>query len=158
MSIFALMEDVQAIVATRNRRMPTHQATVYAIEHVVERVLPSRRIARRHAQAWLDAVCEAEGWDTPSVEPIRSTKWQGVASREQNAIGIAGAETTVLTLAHELAHIVCGEDGHDECWRHAFVNIVREHVSVEHASLLHTLYARFQLQAGQWRLTEASRL
>jgi len=158
MSIHAYMEVVREGVAKRSPKMPEHQATVYAIENVVERYLPSQVIATKDAFAWLDRVCETEGWDTPMVDRIRSTKWAGVADATHNVIGISGSSTTVLTLAHELAHIVCGERGHNECWRNAFVNIVRDHISVQHASLLHTLYERFQLQSGQWRLTDTSRV
>lgn len=156
MSIFAYIEEVESLVSARRDKMPRHQATVYAIEQVVERHLPSQVVARRHAQAWLDAVCAVECWDTPTVESIRTKRWAGVASAELNVIGISTAQTTAVVLAHELAHIVCGEHGHDECWRHAFVQIVRDHVSIEHASLLHTLYGRFNLEAGQWRLTSKS--
>ena len=158
MNIHEYVERVRESVARRSPRMPEHQAVVYAVEHIVEDVMPSQIIATRDAQAWLDAVCDAHCWSTPTVERIRSTKWAGVASRSQNAIGISGTTTTALTLCHELAHIVCGEDGHNDCWRHAFVNIVREHVSVQHASLLHTLYNRLNLESGQWRLSETSRL
>ena len=158
MSIHAYMEAVRGSVEKRSPKMPEHQATVYAIEREVAYHLPSQVIATKDAFAWLDRVCETEGWDTPMVDRIRSTKWAGVANAEGNVIGISGSSTTVLTLAHELAHIVCGERGHNECWRHAFVNIVRDHISVQHASLLHTLYERFQLQSGQWRLTDTSRV
>lgn len=158
MSIHAYVEDVERGATSFPASMPREQSLVYAVEHVVERVMPSRALTSlTDARSWLDAVCEAEGWDTPELQRIRSTKWSGVASAEWNVIGLT-ANATTLTLAHELAHVTCRAHGHGEVWRDQFVHIVREHVSVQHASLLHTLYNRCNLQTGQWRLSEASRL
>ena len=136
------------------RGMPREQALVYSVERVVESVLPTQVISRRDSVKWLDAVCDLEDWDTPSVCSIRTRRWAGVASRDKHAIGIARAETTVLVLAHELAHLVCENDGHGIEWRSAFVNIVRKHISVHHASLLHALYNRVQLPTTQWETSQ----
>jgi hypothetical protein len=158
MSLHAYVADIAQHAQRHAGRMPESQALVYGVEHVVERVMPSRVLTSLNdARQWLERVCETEGWDTPEVQRIRSTKWSGVASSEWQVIGLS-TRATVLTLAHELAHVTCGADGHGEVWREQFVHIVREHVSVQHASLLHTLYNRFRLDSGQWRLSETSRL
>jgi len=158
MSVHAYVEAVSQHAQQHAGSMPLEQALVYAVENTVEQVMPSRVLTSLDdARQWVDRVCEIECWDTPEVQRIRSTKWAGVASHEWNVIGLS-ARATVLTLAHELAHVTCGAHGHGEVWRDRFVEIVRDHVSVQHASLLHTLYSRMQLEIGQWRLSEASRL
>lgn len=150
MSLAPFVDEVEQGVAWLPARMPRRQALVYAIENIVERHLPTQVIARREAVEWLDAVCDAECWDTPHVEAIRSRKWAGVACRESNVIGISSGKTTAMTLAHELAHLVCGTDTHDKCWRSSLVHIVRNHISVQHASFLHALYNRFGLEVDRW--------
>lgn len=146
---------VGAESSPRRQRMPQEQALVYSVERVVESVLPSQVVARRHAYEWLDRICDIEGWDTPSVEAIRSQRWAGVACQESHAIGISNAKTSALLLCHELAHIVSGTSGHGEEWRTSFIGIVRRHVSVQHASLLYTLYQRVGLTVGEWESSRA---
>ena len=158
MSIHAYVEAVERGASSFPASMSHEQALVYAVESVVDYVMPSRVLTSLNdARSWLDAVCEAEGWDTPEVQRIRSNTASGVACGEWNVIGLT-TRATLLTLAHELAHIACRAKGHGELWRDQFVQIVRQHVSVQHASLLHTLYNRFNLESGQWRLSEAPRL
>lgn len=155
MSIHDYVERALVGAESSPRRMPREQALVYSVERVVESVLPSQVVARRHAHEWLDRICDIEEWDTPSIEAIRSRRWGGVASTELHAIGISSAKTSALLLCHELAHIVNDEQGHGEGWRSTFVGIVRRHVSVQHASLLHTLYQRVGLTVGEWESSRA---
>ena len=155
MTLAPYVDEVEVGVSRHPSRMPREQALVYAIEHTVERHLPTQVIARRDAVRWLDAVCDAEGWDTPHIESIRSRRWAGVASQEHHAIGISNAQTTAMLLAHELAHLVCGTEGHGECWRSSLVHIVRNHISVQHASFIHSMYNRFGLRVDRWETSRA---
>lgn len=149
MSVHAFVADVQGGA----RRMPSkcspEQSLVYAVEHVVEREMPTRVLTFDEARALIEEIAFDEDVDPPTVERIRSNTFDGVASNRLNVIGIKST-TNALIVCHEFAHIVAGF-GHDDLWRSKFVDLVRRYISVQHASLLHTLYLRSSLPVDHWR-------
>lgn len=125
------------------------QSVVYAIERLVEREVPTRRLSFDEACALIEDIALEEDVEVPTVERIRSTQWAGVACHKRNVIGLQSS-VTALVVVHEFAHIVAGF-GHDDLWRSKFVDLTRQHVSVQHASLLHHLYNRAGLSVDHWQ-------
>lgn len=129
------------------KRMPLHQATVYAVESVVHAVTPPAVIGSSGAQAFIDDLCDDMEIDSPEVI-VNEIKggFVACASKDHYAIILSTNNTDVLTLCHELAHLLCPKgEGHNEEWRTTFVRLARRYVSVEHGALLHTLYNRCDL-------------
>lgn len=132
------------------RNMPEHQRLVYAVETVVEQVAPSAMLGVTEAQAFVDSICDEREVDAPEIVVKRVRGFEACASHEHNAIVLSGTNASRLLLCHELAHLLVPKgEGHNETWRTTFVALARRHVSVEHGSLLHTLYNRCGL-ACQW--------
>jgi hypothetical protein len=126
--------------------MPEHQSLTYGVESVVDDVLPSRRWSVGDAQRLVNDACLSLGLDTPEVVRARIKRAGACADLNGYRIVLSGP-TTSLVLAHELAHLTCGERGHSEEWRTEYVRFARRIVSVEHGALLHALYARVGLSA-----------
>lgn len=149
MSIHDYLDRVQRVT----RAFPTcstEQALCYAVESVVASVLPVQRLTFAEAVDLVEDIALDEDIDVPHVERLRANaSSEGVASHTKHAIGLK-AQTDRLTVCHEMAHILAGF-GHDDLWRDAYVALVRRYVSVQHASLLHTLYLRSGLPVSDWR-------
>jgi len=149
MSIHAYLERVRDI-APAYHKCSTEQATCYAVEHVVGTVLPVQRLTFTEAVDLIEDIALDHEIDVPHVERIHgNARAEGVASNRKYAIGLKGT-TDRLIVCHEFAHIVAGF-GHDDLWRDEFVALVRRYVSVQHASLLHTLYVRSGLPVSRWQ-------
>lgn len=149
MSIHAYLERVRDI-APAYPKCSTEQALCYAVEHVVGTVLPVQRLTFTEAVDIIEDIALDHDVDVPHVERLRAdARFDGVASHSTNTIGLKGT-TDRLTVCHEVAHILAGF-GHDDLWRDAYVALVRRYVSVQHASLLHTLYLRSGLSVSRWQ-------
>lgn len=148
--IIEYVEDARARAQALSHRMPIHQALVYAVEHIVERALPLHRYGIAESRRFIEQVCEVEDIETPAVLVAEyiSNNCQATANATEYRIALKGKQTH-LTLLHELAHLIAKGAGHTEPWRTVFVRLVRTHISVEHAGLLHSLYARLDL-ASDW--------
>lgn len=147
-----MMQEYVDRVIKMTQRFPkctTEQALCYSVEHVVEGLLPTQALTFDQAVDLVDDISLDEDIDTPVVERIRSdAKFAGVASHQHHVIGLK-SQTNRLIVCHEMAHVLAGF-GHDDLWRGKFVRLVRAHVSVQHASLLHTLYQRVGLPTEAW--------
>lgn len=146
--ILELQERVESRVQALTR-YPEHQATVYAIENVVESVLPLHCLSIHTSRRFIESVCEVEAIDVPDVVSARIGNAIASASAERYEIALSRRVST-LTLLHELAHCLTPKAGHTEPWRTKFVQLVRAHLSVDHASLLYHLYKRNGLDC-QWQ-------
>jgi hypothetical protein len=141
------LTEVQGVAKRFRSPMPEHQRLVYAVESVVKSVLPSRVVTADDAQTFIDGVCADLDLVAPEVIVKRVGRgFLACASHEHHAIIVSTPSIDLLTLCHELAHLICmtGEGHHDE-WRTTFVGLARRFVSVEHGALLHTLYNRCDL-------------
>lgn len=141
-------EYVDSVQSTARcfKRMPQHQALVYAVESVVQRVLPSATVDLDGARDFIDAICADLDINTPTVVVQALRGFSACASHEKQTIVLSTKSTTTMVLCHELAHLMCGSDeGHHDEWRSTFIRLARRFISVEHGALLHTLYNRCDL-------------
>lgn len=146
--ILELQERVEARAQALSR-YPEHQARVYAVENVVETVLPLHCLSIHSSRRFIESVCEVEAVDIPDVVSARISNAVASASAERYVITLSRRVST-LTLLHELAHCLTPNAGHTEEWRTKFIQLVRAHLSVDHASLLYHLYNRNGLDC-QWQ-------
>lgn len=80
---------------------------------------------------YLDSVVKSEwfvkqyGWVPPiRVEALRSNKWAGCADRQGYVIYLKRRTENVVL--HELAHLLCSSDQHDEIFVNIFLHLVRK--------------------------------
>jgi len=126
---------------------------IYAAELLTDDVLPSRKLTLAQSQAWVRDVCAAQDIDPPRIERLRAKRnMVGAACSEEHVIALFAAEISQLTLLHELAHLLAPQSGHASEFRTRLVALVRRHISIEHASLLHTLYELCD-QPARWTTT-----
>lgn len=112
-----------------NRNQQEH---VYAAEGSALRCL-GRRFRNVHAiQAYLDDLTTSDWWidrwpDTPSVRAHRmaSKRWGGVAKTRTAEIVISYGSGDEAIVLHEVAHLVCGEDGHGPVFCFTLLDLVR---------------------------------
>lgn len=128
------------------RQVPEHQALVYAVEDIVAKTYPMPCIDIHTARRVVEAVCLAEDVNVPTVHSVRhiGNNFLACASQEKYFIALQGKQTR-LTLLHELAHCLSAERGHGEEWRSTFVHLVRNHIGVEQAGFLASLYRQVNL-------------
>lgn len=150
MSVHDYLQQVYDGVDAFGTKCTMEQALCYSVEHVASAILPSQVLSFDQATNLIDEIASDVDIDPPTVLRLRSdSRWAGTASHEAHCISLKGT-TTRLTVCHEMAHILAGF-GHDEWWRTKFVALVRRYVSVQHASLLHSLYNRSGLLT-EWEL------
>lgn len=128
-------------------------ALVYAVESVVADELGNRPIPRDKVDAFVHDVCSLHNINAPEVRVSpTSSRIVGTASVDEHLLCLSRAKSTVFTVLHEIAHFVAPGDGHNTQFRNAFIRLVRENVSVEHASLLFTLYRSVNLDTAPWEV------
>jgi len=142
----------QAKVGTSNfMKCSPEQALVYSCEDVVDEVAGSRIISAVEITALLDNICQKEDIDTPELVFSRSSpRFKASVDLDTNTICVRGRNTSVLVLLHEVAHVSVGIESHGVIFRNELVRLVRTHVSVDSAALLHTLFVRTGLDAAPW--------
>lgn len=136
--------------ATRFRCEPD-DGLVYAAEDIVTEQLGARLMDRHDVDGFVHDVCSLHDINIPrvAVEPS-SSRVIGLAAVDDHLLCLARKSSSVLTVLHEIAHFLAVNDGHGRRFRGAFTTLVREHVGVEHASLLHTLYKSVGLDIAPW--------
>lgn len=134
--------------------LPSSQITLlYSAEILTEQVLPSRMLTSPQAKLWLQEVCSVEDIDPPSLEWRRPAQGLlGAACPDRHTIALFDSEVSQLTLLHELAHLLSPQDGHGVEFCSRLVALCRQHISVEHGSLLHTLFGICH-QPARWVTT-----
>lgn len=134
------------------------QALTYACEDIVETEYGSRELSSDEYTQWLQAVCDREDLDLPAVQVTRSSRGIAAsASLELHSICVRGRHTTTATLLHEVAHLSCGAQSHGILFRDEFVRLVRFHISVSYAALLHTLFTATGLEMSPWQASTSRR-
>lgn len=126
------------------------QGLVYACEDVVDITLGSPVVDPQVAQGFVDSVCYREDIDPPQILRGRSQKVRATADLDSWTICVQERNTTTSVLLHEIAHLSVGVDSHGVLFRDELVRLLRAHVSVEHAALLHSLFLRLSLDIGPW--------
>lgn len=84
---------------------------------------------------YLDSVVQSEwfvkqyGWLPPvRVETMRSTKWAGCTDRQKYVIYVS--KRTENVVLHELAHILCSTEEHDEIFVSIIQGLIRNAMGV----------------------------
>lgn len=131
------------------------QALVYSCEDTLETALPSRTLDADGVGHFLRIVCEAEDLDAPVVSRGRRRRSIASADLDMHEMCIDRSTVSTLTVLHELAHLTCGVDSHGVLFRDELVRLCRAHVGVEHAALLHRLYAGCGLEVSPWAASRA---
>jgi hypothetical protein len=126
------------------------QGLVYACEDVVDITLGSPVVDPQVTQGFVDSVCHREDIDPPQILRGRSQKVRATADLDSWTICVQERNTTTSVLLHEIAHLSVGVDSHGVLFRDELVRLLRAHVSVEHAALLHSLFLRLSLDIGPW--------
>lgn len=134
------------------------QALTYACEDIVEIEYGSREISSDGYKQWLQTVCDREDIDLPELQIARASRTTAAsASLDTHSICVRGRRTTTATLLHEVAHLSCGAQSHGVLFRDEFVRLVRFHISVSYAALLHTLFISVGLEMSPWQASATRR-
>lgn len=130
-------------------------AVVYAIEDVVTSILGARAIHRRDIETFVHEVCSLSDINSPNVVVTpSSSRVVGAAYTDHHLMCLNRTKSSVLTVLHEIAHFTATNDAHGRHFRDSFVRLVRQHVGVEHASMLHVLYRACDLDVSEWGLLQ----
>lgn len=130
---------------------PTEQARVYACEDVCEEQMPSRLLDADETCAMVARIAHAEDIDPPrTTVSARFRRTRGAADIENREVRLAGPPVPLLVVVHEMAHFTSTSPAHGPDFLHEMVSMTRAHVSLDHASLLHTLYTGAGLALPPW--------
>ena len=130
-------------------RCTPEQALVYSCEDIVDDIAGSQIISIAEIPELLSSICQKEDIETPDLIFARASQ-RSLASANLNThtICIRGRNTSALVLLHEVAHVIVGIESHGVLFRNELVRLVRRHISVDSASLLHTLFVHTGLEAA----------
>ena len=132
-------------------RASQEQALAYSCEHLADQVLAIRIMSREEIQPWVESVCHTEDLDIPVIEFGRKRPTSlGMTFIDQHAVCLFGRDIRQSTVLHELAHLSVKAHNHGVLFRDELVRLTRAHLSVEYASLLHSLFVGCNLEAAPW--------
>lgn len=154
------MSEIDIYVDQVRRRIDLYsacspeQALVYSCEDVSDAEYPSRLVKETDVLDFIEAICDSEGLDTPTVL-IEPTRGNSLASTDVHTgiVCLHRRVSTVATILHELAHHHVGADHHGTIFRDELVRLIRRHIGVEHAAFLHQLMSRSGLEMSPWQST-----
>lgn len=127
------------------------QALVYAAEDETDRMLGARIVAAGEVDALVEAICEAEDLESPVITRGSRGRFLAAIDREAREMHLQPGDVLLSTLVHEITHLSSGADDHGPSFRDELVRLMRRHVSVEHAALLHTHLVVVGLDLAPWR-------
>ena len=132
-------------------KCPDEQALVYACEDIVDETLGSPLLCDTDLRDFVFSVCHRENIEPPAL--MRRNNVHALASTDVDTwtICIYRQTTTTSVILHELAHLSVGINSHGVLFRDELVRLSRAHISVEHASLLHTLFCHVALEMSPWQ-------
>ena len=131
--------------------MSPEQTAVYRCEDSCDAALPSRIITRDELAGVVTRICDSEDIDVPEIMTARASR-TSLASADLDGYSLCfrGRTTTLLTVVHEIAHLVVGIDSHGVLFRDELIRLVRRHIGVEHAAFLHHAMSNSGLEMGPW--------
>lgn len=151
------MTDINVLISQAREaagnypRASGEQALTYSCEHLADNVLGIRIMSQKEIQPWLDDICHTEDLDVPVIEFGRQRPTSmGATFIDEHAVCFFGREIRQSTVLHELAHLSVRADNHGVLFRDELVRLTRAHLSVEYASLLHTLFVGCHLEVAPW--------
>ena len=116
-------------------------ASTYAVEDAFELEMPTRVLLLDEAAQWLVMIAENEGVDHPHLSRVAmSRSLLGLAFVDEWCITVRKKKPCQLLLLHEMAHLVCANQGHGSEFRTQVVTYLRRYVSLAHAVRLHELF------------------
>lgn len=142
--------DAARTRAAQYRGCTGEQALTYACEDVVDDEMPTRTLDFAEAARVVDDVCDDEDLDPPRLERGRARRAVASADLESYALCVHRPRVSMLTIMHELAHLSTHADSHGVLFRDELVRLVRAHIGVEHAAVLHGLFAGCGLEVSPW--------
>lgn len=146
-------DRIRQIAAQFPDTQPLSVSLTYAAELVADEILPCRTLAGDEARTWLAEVCATEDIDPPTIQQRRARSGVlGASCSSTHAVAFYSVTVTQITLLHEVAHLLAPQAGHGVEFRTCLVSLVRRHVSVDHGSLLHTMYTVCD-QTTRWQST-----
>ena len=144
-------KEVQLAVGEYTR-CDQESALCYAVEGVVEKAHGWKILPKSELALFVDAVCDAEGMDSPEISHLRRTgSVIASADIEYHSIAFRGCTTNVGSVLHEIAHLTSGAGNHGIAFRNEYLRLVRRHASVEHAAFLHAVMQAVGLDVAPWR-------
>ena len=158
MNALSAFIDIAVAKAKEYKNCSFEQSLTYSCEDVVENEIGSRNLSSRFTTDWLEQVCAREDIDMPHVM-VRRASPMSLASADisSHTICIRGINTTTATVLHEIAHVSIGVESHEIMFRDELVRLVRAHISVEYAALLHGVFTGAGLAMSPWPASTARR-
>jgi hypothetical protein len=109
---------------------------VYRAEAHLEQELPTRGLTLKEAQDLVDRISHAKDFDPPKVVHLTiSRQFDAFAVPNEQVIVVRTSRPTQLTILHEMAHFL-GSMDHGFKFRHTYLELVREHLTLDHHSWL----------------------
>ena len=143
----------EAKLAAGNYKRCDHESALcYAVEGVVEKAHGWKVLSEPELALFVDAVCDAEGIDSPEISHLRRTgNVIASADIEYHSIEFRGSTVNVGSVLHEIAHLTAGAGDHGIAFRNEYLRLVRRHASVEHAAFLHAVMRSVGLSVAPWQ-------
>jgi len=112
-----------------------------AVEDAFELEMPTRVLLLDESAQWLVMIAENEGVDHPHLSRVAmSRNLLGLTFVDEWCITVRNKKPSQLLLLHEMAHLVCANQGHGREFRTQVVTYVRRYISLAHAVRLHELF------------------
>lgn len=144
-------EEAQ-LAAGNYKHCDQESAMCYAVEGVVEKAHGWKSLPKTELALFVDAVCDAEGIDSPEISHLRRTgNVIASADIEYHSIEFRGSTANVGSVLHEIAHLTSGASNHGIAFRNEYLRLVRRHASVEHAAFLHAVMRSVGLSVAPWQ-------
>jgi len=113
----------------------------YAVEDAFELEMSTRVLSLDESAQWLMMIAENEGVDHPHLSrAAMSRSLLGLAFVDEWCITVRKKKPSQLLLLHEMAHLVCANQGHGREFRTQVVTYLRRYISLTHALRLHELF------------------
>ena len=147
-----LHEYVERVQKRRNAylRCSDEQALVYACEDIVDIELGTAPLDESQLQEFVFSISHRENIEPPFVVNTHTRRTRASADLDSWTMCVSNRSVTTSVVLHELAHFAVGIDSHGVLFRDELVRLVRAHVSLEHAALLHTLFHQVGLDMSPW--------
>lgn len=127
----------------------------YAVEDTFELEMSTRVLSLDEAAQWLVMIAENEGVDHPHLSRVAmSRSLSGLAFLDEWCITVRKKKPSQLLLLHEMAHLVCANQGHGREFRTQVVTYLRRYVSLAHAVRLHELFVKAGLTVEPFASTK----
>ena len=126
------------------------QALVYACEDIVDTELGAPQLNQSELREFVFSISHRENIEPPFIVETHTRRTRASADLDSWTMCVSERIITTSVVLHELAHFAVGIDSHGVLFRDELVRLVRAHVSLEHAALLHALFRHVGLEMSPW--------